>query len=202
VIAGIILAAGRSARMGVPKPLLVVSDRDTFLSRLVATLKAGGIPRPIVVARPDDDGVRAEADRCDAQLAINHRADEGGQLSSLLVGLEAVDHADVRGVLAVPVDAPMVMPQTITTLLAVFDATLAPVVRPRHGGRHGHPVIFSRAVFDELRRADPQLGAKAVLRTHASSIVNVDVDDPGVLEDVDTPARYRAIFGRDPFAQS
>jgi CTP:molybdopterin cytidylyltransferase MocA len=59
-------------------------------------------------------------------------------------------------------------------------------------------VIFSRAVFDELRRADPAAGAKAVLRAHEAAIVNVDVEDPGVLGDVDTPESYRALFGRDP----
>jgi molybdenum cofactor cytidylyltransferase len=198
VIAGIILAAGRSSRMGAPKALLAASDTDTFLSRLVATLRAGGVPDPMVVARHDDERVRAEAGRCGADLIVNPRADEGGQLSSILAGLAAVDHARVRALLVVPVDAPMVKPQTIAELLAAFDATRAPVVR---ACRHGHPVLFSRAVFDDLRRADPSLGAKAVLRAHAAAIVNVDVDDAGVLGDIDTPDSYRAAFGRDPTGQ-
>ena len=202
MIAGIVLAAGRSSRMGAPKALLAASDTDTFLSRLVATLRAGGVPDPMVVARDDDEPVRAEAGRCGARVIVNPRADEGGQLSSILAGLTTVDHARVRALVVMPVDAPLVKPQTIAELLAAFDATLAPVVRPCHGGRHGHPVLFSRAVFDELRRADPSLGAKAVLRAHAAAILNLEVDDPGVLGDIDTPDSYRAAFGRDPSVQS
>ena len=97
-----------------------------------------------------------------------------------------------------PVDAPLVTPATIAALVAAFDATAAAIVRPRHQGRHGHPVIFSSAVFDELRRANPAEGAKTVLRAHAVEIVDVDVEDPGVLADLDTPEAYRAAFGRDP----
>src|SRR5438874_729555 len=93
------------------------------------------------------------------------------------------------------VDAPMVTADTIAILIAVFSSTLAPIVRPRYEGRHGHPVIFSRAVFDDLRRADPSMGAKAVLRAHENAIVNVDVDDPGIVADVDTPEDYQKLFG-------
>jgi len=59
--------------------------------------------------------------------------------------------------------------------------------------RNGHPVVFSRTVFDELRRADPAIGAKAVLRDHQDAIVNVDVDDPGVAGDIDTPEDYEGL---------
>jgi molybdenum cofactor cytidylyltransferase len=57
-----------------------------------------------------------------------------------------------------------------------------------HGGRHGHPVIFKRPVFQALRTADPEVGAKAILRAHAMD--DVEVDDPGVLRDVDTPEDF------------
>jgi molybdenum cofactor cytidylyltransferase len=198
VIAGIILAAGRSSRMGASKPLLAVSATDTFVSHLLGTLRHGGIATPLVVGRADDEQLRREVEQHAAEFVVNPHADAGGQLSSLLAGLAAADRAHVRGLLVAPVDVPLFTASTVETLLAVFDATLAPVVRPCHAGRHGHPVIFSRAVFGELRRADPAVGAKAVLRAHEPAIVNVAVDDPGVLGDVDTPESYRALFGRDP----
>jgi molybdenum cofactor cytidylyltransferase len=56
---------------------------------------------------------------------------------------------------------------------------------------HGHPVIFDRRLFDELRACDPRVGAKAVVRGHAASIVNVPVDDAGAFVDIDTPADYQ-----------
>ena len=199
MIAGVILAAGRSTRMGRSKALLSASAAETFVARLLTTLRAAGV-RAIVVGRPDDEPLRAEIDRCGATCVLNPDADAGGQLSSLLAGLAAVDRPDVGGVMMVPVDAPLVTSATIATLMAAFDTTGGPIVRPRHQGRHGHPVIFSRAVFDDLRRANPREGAKAVLRAHAGGIVDVDVDDPGVLADIDTPDAYREAFGRDPAA--
>jgi molybdenum cofactor cytidylyltransferase len=198
VIAGIILAAGRSSRMGTSKALLAASTTETFVSRLLATIRQGGIANPLVVGRAGDDLLRREVERQGCEFVVNANADAGGQLSSLLAGLAAADRSGLRGLMSVPVDAPLIAPSTVATLLAVFDATRAPVVRPRHAGRHGHPVIFSRTVFDDLRRADPAAGARAVLRAHESAIVNVDVEDPGVLGDVDTPESYRALFGRDP----
>ena len=199
MIAGIILAAGRSRRMGTSKALLATPQGASFVARLLTTLREGGIINPLVVGRDDDEPLRAEVERHGGAYVANADADGGGQLSSLLAGLAAVDRADVGGAMVVPVDAPLLAASTVAALLAVFDATLAPIVRPRCRGRHGHPVIFSRAVFGELRSADPAAGAKMVLRAHEHAIVNVDVDDPGVLGDVDTPESYRAIFGRDPF---
>ena len=197
MIAGVILAAGRSTRMGRSKALLSASLTETFVARLLTTLRAAGIPA-IVVGRPDDEPLRAELDRRGATCVLNPDADAGGQLSSLLTGLAAVDRADLRGLMMVPVDAPLVTSATIAALLAAVDTTGGPIVRPRHQGRHGHPVIFSRTLFDDLRRANPTEGAKAVLRAHADGIVNVDVDDPGVLADLDTPEAYRETFGHDP----
>ncbi len=198
MIAGIILAAGRSARMGTSKALLTASAGETFVSRLLTTLREGGIAAPLVVGRPDDDPLRREVERRCGEYVVNPTADEGGQLSSLLAGLAAADRGGLRGLMVVPVDAPLLTPATVATLLAVFDATLAPIVRPRYRGRHGHPVVFARTVFADLRRADPTAGAKAVLRAHEAAIVNVDVDDPGVVGDIDTPDSYRELFGRDP----
>jgi molybdenum cofactor cytidylyltransferase len=101
----------------------------------------------------------------------------------------------VRGVLVAPVDSPLIGAATVSALLAVFSATGAPIVRACHQGRHGHPVLFSRDVFHDLRHADPAIGARAVLRAREAAIVNVEVDDPGVVTDVDTPEDYRRIFG-------
>ena len=80
----------------------------------------------------------------------------------------------------------------------VFNSTRGPIVRARYQGRNGHPVVFSRAMFDELRRADPLVGAKAVLRAHREAIVEVDVDDPGVAGDIDTPTDYEQLVNGQP----
>ncbi len=86
------------------------------------------------------------------------------------------------------VDVPLVKPSTVAALLARTAASRAPILRAVHDGRHGHPVIFGRAVFAALRAADPAAGAKAVVR--AFDVDDVEVDDPGVVRDVDTPDDY------------
>jgi molybdenum cofactor cytidylyltransferase len=192
MISGVILAAGRSTRMGRPKALLQAPCGRTFVARLVDTLSLGGVDGAFVVGRSDDEALRLTVESLAprARWIENPDADAGGQLSSLLAGLRKADRPGIRALMVVPVDAPMILADTVATLIATFSATGAPIIRPRYRGRNGHPVVFSRAVFDELRRADPALGAKAVLRAHHDTIVNVDVEDPGVAGDVDTPEDY------------
>jgi molybdenum cofactor cytidylyltransferase len=183
--------------MGRPKALLTCPDGRTFVRALTEALQAGGAEPVWVVGRAEDAALRAEVGSTSvhARLVINEIADSGGQLSSLVAGLREADRPGIRAVMMVPVDAPLVTSDTVATLLAVFSATGAPIVRARYHGRNGHPVIFSRALFDELRAASPQVGAKSVLRAHSAAIVNVDVDDPGVVADVDTPEDYRELLG-------
>jgi molybdenum cofactor cytidylyltransferase len=199
MVPGVILAAGRSSRMGRAKALLPCGLGESFVRRLARSLCDGGVPRVLIVGRPDDEALREEvaAMPLRARFVENPGAD-AGQLSSVLAGLDAADVPGTRGLLVTPVDAPLVTAATVATLLAVFGSTGAPIVRAVYRGRHGHPVVFSRDVFESLRRADPAVGAKAVLRAHALAIVNVEVDDPGVVGDVDTPQDYRELFGREP----
>lgn len=188
------LAAGASTRMGRPKAGLALARGDTFLSRLTRTLLDAGLPRVVVVSGAQPDAVRAA-------LRLRHRgvrlvrnaAWEGGQLTSLLAGLDALDSPRLEGVLVALVDVPLVARSTVAAVVAAWRRTRAPIVRPARGVEHGHPVIFDRAVFDELRAADPALGAKPVVRRHAEAIVDVPVDDPGAFRDFDTPEEYEAV---------
>lgn len=185
--------------MGQTKALLPCGGDHTFVSRLLETLRLGDVAGAFVVGREGDEAVRAEVERYSPFAAfIVNPAPEAGQLSSLIVGLNAVDRPGVRGVLVSPVDVPLIAADTVAALLASFAATLAPIVRAVHGGAHGHPVIFARRVFDDLRRADPARGAKPVLRAHENRIVDVEVNDPAVLTDFDAPDDYERVFGRRP----
>lgn len=180
--------------MGRPKALLPIgTNGETFVARLVGSLRAGGADDVLVIGRAGDAALGAEVTRCAARLVENPDADRG-QLSSLLTGLNAADRPGVRGVLVIPVDMPLVQPATIAQVRAAFLAGDAPIVRAVHHGRHGHPVIFGRCVFDALRHADPAAGAKALLRAHAGAILDIEVDDAAVLRDVDTPDDYRRMF--------
>ena len=185
--------------MGRAKALLPCGPSGhTFVRRLAQSLHDGGLDEVLVVGRVEDDALRAEVDRLPvpARYVENAGAD-GGQLTSVLAGLAVADRPGVTGLLVTPVDAPMIAPATVAALIETFRATHAPVVRAVHDGRHGHPVIFARAVFQELRHADLSVGARAVVRAHAGQVVEVAVDDPAVLGDVDTPGDYQIQIGRE-----
>jgi molybdenum cofactor cytidylyltransferase len=190
VIPAVVLAAGASSRMGEPKALLAAGHR-TFVRRILDTLRAADVPDAIVIVRPESDAVVREIAAAGYGRAVVNADPSRGQLSSLVTGLDAIDGPRVVAALVTLVDVPLVTPATIGTLLARAAISRAPIVRATYGNRHGHPVIFKRELFDALRRADPMVGAKAVFA--ANAVEDVDVDDPGVLQDVDTPDDYRRL---------
>jgi molybdenum cofactor cytidylyltransferase len=189
-IPGIILAAGASVRMGRPKAFLAMTPGGTVLGRVLGTLADAGIAPLLVVARARFTLREAWNDpRADDVRVVLNPDPDRGQLSSLVCGIQAVDPA-APGALMTLVDIPLVRTTTVTSLLRAWERDCAVLVRPRHDGRHGHPVIFGRALLDALARADLTQGAKPVVRSFARDAVNVPVDDPGVLIDFDTPEEY------------
>ena len=198
MIVGIVLAAGASSRMGRPKALLPLGE-ETFLSRVCRTLAEGGVDDVVVIAGPE----AAEVERTLAGAAVRARVVENarrdqGQLTSLQAGLAVADRPGVDAVLVHLVDVPLVAPRTVRAVVDAFRRTQAPIVRPSVEGRHGHPVLFGRPIFDELRAADPALGAKVVVRAHAADALDVAVDDAGACQDIDTPDDYERLIGPLP----
>lgn len=199
MIPGIVLSAGNSSRMGRPKALLPVGPNgESFLQRIARILREGGVEEVIVVLGRDADLVRAALPLAPHEMRlIDNKHHEQGQLSSLLTGLRAADRPGVRAVLVTLVDVPLVSAETVRTLLEAYQrAGGAPIVRPTKQGRHGHPVIFDRALFQELRHADAATGAKSVVHAHRADMLEVEITDEGSFIDIDTPADYEKFVGR------
>ncbi len=198
MVPGIILAAGQSSRMRTPKALLLTPSTTTFVNHLTSALLAGGVSDVLIVGREDDEALIREVESiADAGLAARYIVNPHaglGQLSSVIAGINAADRPGVTGAMIVPVDAPMILAMTVRSLLERFAAGDAAIVRATYRGRHGHPVIFARRLFDDLRHADMSVGAKSVVRTHQSSLVNLDLDDPGIVHDIDDPEDYARVF--------
>jgi len=197
VIPAIVLAAGKSTRMGRPKATLPLDNGDTFLTRIVRTFVEAGVEDVVIVIGHDADAIVASFASADAAVSRARFVDnpnyEQGQLSSLLAGLNIVDRPGVVAVLLTLVDVPLVSVQTVRAVLERYHQTHAPVVRPVHGDRHGHPVLIDRELFDQLRRADPTTGAKPIIRANVSPAGDVVVDDDGAFADADTPEDYERL---------
>ena len=205
--AGIVLAAGASSRMGGPKALLDAGGA-TFTARLVTTLREGGCGPVVVVAASEAGEVAAEVGRCGARLVVNPGG-EGGQIGSLRAALEYLCGLDdpLPAFVFSPVDNPAVTPETVRGLIAGWRGSGAPIVMPRYEEERGHPVLADMTIAHEFQARDLEEGARGVVRRDPGRVLEVPVADAGVVDDIDTPRRYRERFGgggrpgrRDPAA--
>ena len=192
VIPAIVLAAGRSSRMGRAKATLPAGDGHTFLTRIVRTFLDADVDDVIVVVGHDADAIAASFSESGlpARFVVNRDYDRG-QLSSLLAGLDVVDRPGVTAALVTLVDVPLVLPATVRSVIDSYRRTRAPIVRPTSGDRHGHPLLIDRSVFGALRAADPSTGAKPIVRAHATAAGDIAIDDEGAFTDIDTEEDYQ-----------
>jgi molybdenum cofactor cytidylyltransferase len=198
MIPALVLAAGKSTRMGTPKATLPLGDGDTFLTRIVRTFLDAGVEDVVIVVGHDADAIVASFANADdvARRArfVDNPDYEQGQLSSLLAGLKVVDRPGVAAVLVTLVDVPLVSVATVRAVIDCYRQTHAPIVRPVRGDQHGHPVLIDRRLFDALRQADPASGAKPVIRANVSLAGDVVVEDTGAFADADTPDDYKKMI--------
>ena len=194
MIPALVLAAGKSTRMGRPKAMLPLEGGDTFLTRLVRTFLEAKIDDIVVVVGADAAAVMHEfAASGLAARFVENKEFEQGQLSSLLAGLRAVDRPGLAAALVSLVDVPLVAASTVRAVVERYRRTQAAVIRPVQGTRHGHPVLIDRSLFDAIRAANPNEGTKAVVRAYASTAGDVEVDDEGAFADIDTPEDYERV---------
>lgn len=205
--AGLILAAGESRRMGSPKALLEFRG-ETFLSRLVRLMASRCAPVTVVLGAAAEQIRGSVPAGCFTVWNPDYRT---GQTGSLQCGLRAVP-GGVDGVLFTLVDHPAVAPETMDALLWGRHPGLSerrgapaapgqagrpiPLLRvPRYQARRGHPIWFSTALIAEFLALPPTGAARDVVRAHAAETEFLDLDDPGIVADIDDPAAYRALTG-------
>lgn len=188
--AGIILAAGRSSRMGRDKANLPYRG-STFLNHLIGLLEPRVKPLVVVLGH-NAELIRPTIDsRFPVTVAVNPNFQQG-MLSSLQAGIRALP-ADSEAALFTLVDLPGVTADTIERLLAAFDPGTQLLTIPRCDGRRGHPVIARRAVLEEIVALPPNDSPKSVIHARRAETVFVDVDDAEIFRDVDLPEDYNAL---------
>lgn len=189
MIAGIILAAGASSRMGSPKALLDYRG-ETFVNRLARVLSTA-CDRVIVVLGYHAEAIRSHV--AGATVVVNPDPSRG-QLSSLQTGLREVPE-DAEAVLFTPVDSPSIEASTIGRVVGAFRArdrdTL--LVIPRFHGKRGHPVCAAREAIPDFLALPPTGQAKEIVNRHEARTLYIEVEDAGVLADIDDPAAYQRL---------
>jgi len=193
--AGIILAAGESSRMGADKALLAYQG-STFLSRLIELFLPRVSPVVVVLGHHAEQIRAGLAPRAGLEVVVNPDYRQG-QLSSLQTGLRALP-PECGAALVTLVDHPAVSESTLRMMIERYRSGSPPLIIPRYQGRRGHPVLFARPLLDEILALPVEASAKQVVHAHQHEAVSLDVDDPGVLRDVDTPADYAALLDAHP----
>ena len=183
-ICGILLAAGQSQRFGHSNKLLQpLSNELPLVIQAVRTMLTA-LDSVVVVLPPEPDEL-ANALRDEAiQITINPAAN-AGMGNSLACGVTATIDAD--GWVIGLADMPWVQPATIIRVITALRNG-HPLVAPRYQNLRGHPVGFGRKYCDTLLKLQGDAGARAVLKQHKAQLHYLDVNDPGILMDVDTPA--------------
>jgi len=188
MIAGLILAAGESTRMGSDKALLVYHGR-TFLETIVGNLREAGIKDIAVVLGHHAEEIRRAVNLAGVRVVIN-RSFREGQTSSLQAGLIALRDIPLEGVVLCLVDHPAVPASVITQLCDRGKLHSSFIAIPTFRGQHGHPVVISRALFPELLALGREEGANVVIRKYRAATRFVEVNDPSILLDIDDRKAY------------
>lgn len=173
--------------MGSCKQLLPLEGK-TVIARSLETLLAGGVGEIIVVAGPAGDAVAHAAKEYPARVVRTSDPD-GDMANSIRTGRDALS-ARADGVVIALCDYPLVTPETIAGLIAARGRERDKIWIPLHAGRKGHPLLLPRPLLDELNEL-PTL--RDLVRSDLDRVRLLEVADPGVLLDMDTPEDYRQI---------
>ncbi len=179
--------------MGSPKALLDFLGLP-FAVRILQALEALEVKTRVIVLGPDAPRIQPVLADHDCMIVENPEP-ETGPIASLRGALNALQPVQPSAVLVWPVDLPHVRVTTVERVLETHRRTNGLVVVPTFGERRGHPVIWRAALFGELMesKAATREGARAVLHDHKKDVLTVPVDDPAVVDQVNTPEDYERL---------
>ncbi len=195
MIAGLILSAGRSERMGRPKALLPYAG-TTFLGHIYRAAQDSSLDEVRIVLG-HDPGTIVEALNLPTEKIVLNEDYGRGMLSSLQEGLKALLPLNPEAVVMMLVDHPRISSELLDQLIAAYRSGRGRIVIPVHGGRRGHPVLFASELFDKLLAAPLDEGARQVVRSYPELVYELDVTASGVLDDIDSPQDLRRLESKD-----
>lgn len=194
-IAAIVLAAGRSSRMGSHKLLLQLGGRPLVTYAVRAATQSAASP-VIVVLGHDAERVRDALPGGAYRTAVNERYGDG-MATSLHVGIAAIDEP-VTGALVLLADQPLLTARVLDRVLGEASARPERIVAATYGGSRGHPVYFPVSLFPEIQAIEGDEGARSVLARHADLVTRIAIEPPFVGLDVDEPSVYERLVADWP----
>ena len=191
-LAAVIPASGLSRRMGREKILLPFRG-STILETILGTLAGAGVAERVVVLRPDLAEAADRARRAGAMVITNPHP-EGEMLVSIRLGLGAIAGGP-DAVFVWPADHPAVSPSTLALLATSADP--ARVLIPTYLDRRGHPALIGKALLPDIALIPPEQGLRHLYRKRPQSVVEIAAKDPGIVQNIDTPADYEELIGEE-----
>lgn len=184
----VVVAAGMSSRMGDFKPMLSIGS-ISVAQRVVATLKQAGAARVVVVTGYNAEELERHLASSGVVFLRNENYRTTHMFDSALIGLRYL-RDKCRQVLFTPVDIPLFTAATVDALLTSGAELACPVC----GGTRGHPILMSANVIDRVLEDSGESGLDGALSRCGVPMTLVEVDDPGILHDADTPEDYRELL--------
>ncbi|MCX7973036.1 MAG: nucleotidyltransferase family protein [Candidatus Aminicenantes bacterium] len=187
MICGLVLAAGESRRMGQPK-LLLPYEGKSIIETVLATVKKSKLKRSYVVIRPEDNFIPPIAQTLGLEVIINPEPAKG-MLSSVIIGLEKMPE-ETEAIVLVLGDQPGISASIIDLLIVGYRLKGKGLVLPIFQGKRGHPVLIDLKYRQEIRSCPPDLGLRYLIHLHPEDILEISVNEPAVVMDVDTAEDY------------
>ena len=185
MIAAVILTAGASSRMGIPKANLKIGD-NTFLNSILYKIQRTGFNPVFIITGYHHQDICQAVDPVGEYKILQNPHPELGQLSSLQLVIRNLT-LSVTGLLVVLVDHPLVKEKTYRELYSTALVCPEAIILPKYQDQTGHPVYFSRKFFPALLETSLQTGAREMVRKNQEEIIYLEVADRGIIQDIDTP---------------
>jgi molybdenum cofactor cytidylyltransferase len=197
-VAAIILAAGKSTRMGEAKQLLRLGE-STVLGQTIENVRRSALDEIVLVLGASAEAIRRRlpASLLQGLKIVVNPVYEQGMASSLRAGLSALD-PQIDAALIVLADQPFVRPETLDQLGRKHRSTQAQIVIPSYKGRRGNPVLLDRSVFAEVMALQGDIGCRAIFGSHTERTVKLEVEDEGILLDIDNQGDYQRLRAGSP----
>ncbi|XDZ66302.1 NTP transferase domain-containing protein [Alphaproteobacteria bacterium LSUCC0684] len=193
-IAGVLLAAGASRRMGDQNKLLTDFHGEPMIRRIARAMKESRLDDTLVILGHDAEAVAAALEGLDLRLVVNPDY-KSGQSQSLRCGVENIDRT-ITDMMVLLGDMPYITANVIDALLAhhaLAENRSSRITLPMVNGQRGNPVIWGRSFFDELQEQKGDIGARGLFESHPAALNPLSLDDALILEDADTPQALKAL---------